>query len=101
MDGDVRNPAGLVIVTTLVSHPASAEIRMEQRDGVLYVTNVEPPPTAGERDLCRATGYDGPKTWSQPMRDRYRWFVYGGSEGMDSETRVLFGSTCCTWGSRG
>ena len=35
--------AGLVIATTLVSHPASAEIRMEQRDGVLYVTNVEPP----------------------------------------------------------
>ena len=35
--------AGLVMATTLVSHPASAETRMEQRDGVFYVTNVEPP----------------------------------------------------------
>jgi len=37
--------SGLVIAAILAAHSAStAEIRMEERDGVLYVKNVEPPP---------------------------------------------------------
>ena len=36
--------SGLVIVAILAAHSAAAEIRMEERDGVLYVKNVEPPP---------------------------------------------------------
>jgi soluble lytic murein transglycosylase-like protein len=31
---------------TLAARPAAAEIRMEERDGVLYVKNVEPPAAA-------------------------------------------------------
>src|SRR5437899_9360956 len=35
---------GLVIAAILLAHsPAAAEIRMEERDGVLYVRDVEPP----------------------------------------------------------
>src|SRR5882724_6577161 len=47
--------AGLVIATTLLSHPASAEIRMEQRDGVLYVTNVEPPTRVVATPMARGS----------------------------------------------
>jgi transglycosylase-like protein with SLT domain len=47
--------AGLVIATTLLSHPASAEIRMEQRDGVLYVTNVEAPTRVVATPMARGS----------------------------------------------
>ena len=46
---------GLVIATTLLSHPASAEIRMEQRDDVLYVTNVEPPTRVVATPMARGS----------------------------------------------
>jgi hypothetical protein len=41
----------LDLATDLMAHPAAAEIRIEQRGDIVYVKNVEPPPSAGRSGL--------------------------------------------------